>query len=472
VTGGAAGQRWTLTVVCVSTALLLLNVAAPNVALRDIGSDLGASFTDLQWVLSGYALALAVFQLTAGSLADLFGRRRLFVIGLAVFTAASLLCALAPGPLALIAARVVQGVGAAVVFPSSLALLAQEFEADERRRAIGLWGAVIGLAFAAGPLVGGLLVQAFGWRSIFLLTLVLGLPTIALALRHVSESRDPDPQPVDWPGVGSLSAGLFLIVFAVLRGNALGWTSPVIVALTASGVVALGGFVAIERSARAPMLDLRLFRNRTFSGATLAIAVLAGATFGSFVYLSLYLLNVQGRAPAEAGLVLAPLAVVSFVVSALAGRASGRLSLRVALSGGLVLCAGGMLLLRGLQPDSTWLRMLPGLLVIGAGTGLVNPLATFAHLGVLPPAHGGLASALNNTARQVGLAVGVAGLGALLEARTRGAREPGPAFVGALDELLLIGAGLLLLAALGAALLVSQRDLWRPPAAEPAPAAA
>ena len=232
---------------CVSTALLLLNVAAPQVALAAIAQALDASFADLQWVLSGYALALAVFLLTAGSLADRFGRRRLFLIGLTMFSAASLLCALAPGAGTLIAARILQGLGAAVVFPSSLAILAEAFQGAERRRAIGAWGATIGLAFAAGPLIGGLLVDTVGWRGVFATSFVLGAPTLMLALRHVQESRDPDPPPVDWAGVSTLSLGLFAGVFAVLRGNALGWTSTTVLGCLALCAVALTAFVAVER---------------------------------------------------------------------------------------------------------------------------------------------------------------------------------------------------------------------------------
>ena len=196
-----AHQRWTLRVVCVSTALLLLNVAAPQVAQAAIAESLGASFTDLQWVLSGYALALAVFLLTAGSLADRFGRRKLFLIGLTLFSAASALCALAPSAGALIAARLLQGVGAAVVFPSSLAILAEAFQGPERRRAIGAWGATIGPAFAAGPLIGGVLVDTVGWRGVFATSFVLGAPTLMLALRYIGESRDPTPRP--WTGPAS-----------------------------------------------------------------------------------------------------------------------------------------------------------------------------------------------------------------------------------------------------------------------------
>ncbi len=466
-------QRWTLRLVCVSTALLLLNVAAPQVALQAIGESLDASFADLQWVLSGYALALAVFLLTAGSLADRFGRRRLFLLGLGLFGAASALCAAAPSPTTLIAARILQGLAAAVVFPSSLAILAEAFQGDDRRRAIGMWGATIGLAFAAGPLIGGLLVDLFDWRAMFAASALFAFPTFAFALRHVHESRDPDPPPPDWAGVGTLSAGLFLGVYAVLRGNELGWDSTTVLACLGGGAVFLLVFVAIERATARPMLDLGLFRNRTFTGATLVVGLLAGGTFAAFVYVILFLLEVQGRDPVEAGLILSPLALVSCVGSAAAGRLSEYVPRRAALVGGMVLTAAGVLLLRiGMKPDASWLTLLPGLAVTGVGVGLANPLATFAHLGVLPPAQGGLASALNNTARQIGLAIGIAILGALLEASIRGdARAGAPqaeAFSGAVDELLLICVGVNVVAAVAAGVLVSQRDLWSPPAAEPA----
>jgi EmrB/QacA subfamily drug resistance transporter len=495
-------QRWTLAVVCASTAVLLINVAAPNVALEAIARDLDASFTDLQWVLSGYSLVLAVFQLTAGSLADLFGRRKLFLGGVCLFTAASALCALAWSAELLIAARALQGLGAAVMFPASLALLAQEFEGPARARAIGVWGAVIGLAFAAGPLVGGLLVEPFGWQAIFALGVVFGLPTIALALAKVEESRDPHPRPVDGLGVATLSIGLFLAVFAVLRGNALGWTSAPVLGLLGAGALALAAFVRVELRAGEPMLDLRLFRNRTFLGATVVVATLAGGSFGIFVYLSLFLLDVRGGSPVEVGIWLAPLALVAFAVSLGAGRLAGRVPLTGGLAAGMAMCAAGLALMTGLDADSTWVHLLAGLVVVGAGTGLANPLVTFAHLGVLPPAQGGLASGINNTARQLGLAVGIAVLGALLQSRiadrvasgadglgaARGAvtdriadgdvaaaTQLAPpaardslratyeaAFAAGLNELLLI-AGALALAGLAAALaLVRTRDLWQP----------
>ena len=497
-----AVQRWTLIVVCTSTAVLLINVAAPNVALAAIARDLDASFTDLQWVLSGYSLVLAVFQLTAGSLADLFGRRKLFVIGLVVFTTASALCALAWSAGLLIAARALQGLGAAVMFPASLALLAQEFEGAARGRAIGIWGATIGLAFAAGPLVGGVLVDAFGWQAIFGLGVVLGLPALALALTRVGESRDPNPRPVDWPGVATLSLGLFPIVFAVLRGNALGWTSAPVLALVAVGAVSLAAFAFVELRVEHPMLDLRLFRNRTFLGATVIVATLAGGSFGVFVYLSLFLLDIAGGSPVEVGLWLAPLALVAFATSLGAGRLAGSVPLTGALAVGMGLTAAGLLMMLGLDADSSWLHLLAGLAVVGAGTGIANPLVTFAHLGVLPPAQGGLASGVNHTARQLGLAIGIASLGAVRQStiagqvaeradglgRARGAisdrmadgdvaaatrlAPPGAreglrsayetAFAHALNELLVIAVVLALLGVAAAVFLVRQRDLWRP----------
>jgi EmrB/QacA subfamily drug resistance transporter len=470
--GARSHQQWTLRVVCVSTALLMLNVAAPQVALEEIGSSLRASFSELQWVLSGYALALAVLLLTAGSLADRFGRRKLFLGGLTLFGAASAVCAIAPGPTALIAARILQGIGAAVVFPSSLAILAEEFQGAERRRAIGVWGAVIGLSFAAGPLIGGILVDVLGWRAVFAASALLAAPTIAFAMRHVRETRDPDPPPVDFRGVGTLCAGLFLGVYAVLRGNEAGWTSATVLGCLGGAAVLLAAFLAVEHGTARPMLDLALFRNRTFTGATLVVFLLGCGTFGAFVYVTLFLLDVQGRDPIEAGLVLAPFALVSFVVSAAAGRVSERLPLRAGLATGMLVMAAGVLATRlVLSPDVSWLELLPGLMITGAGVGLANPLVTFAHLGVLPPARGGLASALNNTARQIGLAIGIAVLGALLEASLDGAGgDRAQAYSDGVGELLWIAIGLTVAGALAALGLVRQQDLWAPPepaAAEP-----
>jgi len=277
------------------------------------------------------------------------------------------------------------------------------------------------------------------------------------------ERAEPTRYRPDWAGVSTLSAGLFLAVYAVLRGNDLGWTSSTVLGGLAGGAVLLAAFVGVERHRPRPMLDLGLFSNRTFTGASLVIALLAGGALGAFAYVMLFLLDAQGRDPVVAGLVVSPLAIVSFVVSALAGRVSERLPLRPALVAGMAITTAGTLLLReGIDGGASWLALLPGLAVTGAGVGLANPLATFAHLGVLPPAQGGLASALNNTARQLGLAVGIAVLGALLDATLRDGGNSPAAFADGLSELLLIAALMSAAGAVAALALIRQADMWVP----------
>jgi len=447
-------RRWTLLVVCLATGVLLLNVAAPNVALPEIGRDLGADLSMLQWVISGYSLALAATLLTGGTLADLLGRRRVFLGGLAGFAAASAACGLAPSPLALVGGRAAQGLAAAVLLSSSLALLAQDFAGADRARALGVWAATIAAAFAIGPLEGGLLTEALGWRAIFAVDVAVALSCLPLATRHLRESRDPDASTVDWRGTATLSAGLFLGVFALARGNVLGWGDGVILASLAGAVVLLAAFVAVERRERYPMLDLGLFATPTFTGASLAVLVMAGCSFGPFVYLTLFLLD-AGASPTAVGLQLLPLSVAAFVVSVLGGRYATRLPVRAGLAAGLLLCAAGLLAMRGLAASSPWTYLLPGLLLTGAGLGLANPAVTYAALGVVPTTRSGMASGINNTFRQVGLAVGVAALGSLLPA---GATGQPAAFAAALDDMLLVSAATVAAGAAAALALVRARD--------------
>lgn len=448
-------RRWTLLVVCLATGVLLLNVSAPSVALPAVGRALGAELSLLQWVVSGYSLALAATLLTAGTLADLFGRRRMFVGGLVGFAAASLLCAAAPSALALVAGRAVQGLAGAVLLSSSLALLAQDFTGPARAGALGIWGATVAAAFAVGPLEGGLLTEAFGWRAIFGLDAVVALACLPVAVRHLRESRDPDAERVDWWGTATLSAGLFLGVFALTRGGVAGWGSGLIVASAAGAVLLLAAFVAVERREREPMLDLGLFAIPTFTGASVVVMALAVSTFGPFLYLTLFLLDAAGTSPTMVGLELAPLSAAALVVSVLGGRYARVLPVRAALPAGQLLCAAGLLAMRGLEASSSWTVLLPGLLIMGVGIGLSNPAVTYAALGVVPATRSGMASGVSNTFRQVGIALGIAILGTLLPARTAG--DP-VAFAQALDQILLVSAGV---AAAGAALavaLVRQRD--------------
>jgi len=447
-------RRWTLLVVCLATGVLLLNVSAPSVTLPAVGRDLDTDLSVLQWVVSGYSLALAATLLTAGTLADLVGRRRMFLGGLIGFAAASALCAVAPSALALVAGRAVQGLAGAVLLSSSLALLAQDFTGTDRARALGVWGATVAAAFAVGPLEGGILTEALGWRAIFAVDAAVALACLPVAVRRLRESRDPDAGRVDWWGTLTLSLGLFLGVFALTRGALLGWGSGPILASAAGAALLLAAFVVVERREREPMLDLGLFAIPTFTGASLVVMVIAASTFGPFLYLTLFLLDAAGASPTAVGLELMPLSGAALVVSVLGGRAAGVLPVRVALPAGLLLCAAGLLAMRGLEATSPWTVLLPGLLVMGVGIGLANPTVTYAALGVVPATRSGMASGVNNTFRQVGIALGIATLGALLPARI----DDPAAFAAALDRILLVSAGV---AAVGAALavtLVRQRD--------------
>ena len=371
------GQRWTLLVVCLATGVLLLNVSAPSVTLPAVGRDLEADLSVLQWVVSGYSLALAATLLTAGTLADLVGRRRMFLGGLAGFAAASVLCALAPSALVLIAGRAAQGLAGAVLLSSSLALLAQDFTGTARAGAIGIWGATVAAAFAVGPLEGGLLTDSLGWRAIFVLDAAVALACQPVATRRLRESRDPDAEGIDWWGTLTLSSGLFLGVFALTRGDVAGWGSGIILASAAGAALLLAAFVVVERREREPMLDLGLFAIPTFTGASVVVLVMAASTFGPFLYLTLFLLDGAGTSPTAVGLQLLPLSGAALVVSVLGGRFARVLPVRVALPVGQLLCATGLLAIRGLEASSSWTVMLPGLLLLGSGSagqpGVTSP---------------------------------------------------------------------------------------------------
>src|SRR5215218_966983 len=297
-------QRWTLAVVCAATAMLMLDIAVVNTALTDIATDLGTGLSGLQWVVDAYTLALASVVLTAGSLADRLGRRRLFTIGLSLFTLASGACALATDIVLLNSARAVQGVGAAIMFAVSLALLAQAFPSPkERAGALAGYGATIGASFAIGPLVGGLLTSGLDWQWIFLINIPIGIACLAITRMYVQESRDPESQGIDWPGQITLTAGLFLLVLALLRGNEQGWTSTAILAELIGAAVILITFVLIERRVKQPMLPLRLFRDGSFTGAQITAFAISASFFAIFLYVTLYLQQIVGLSAIEAGLV-------------------------------------------------------------------------------------------------------------------------------------------------------------------------
>ncbi|MEA2231615.1 MAG: hypothetical protein QOD83_1431 [Solirubrobacteraceae bacterium] len=350
---------WTLLAVCLATFMLLLDITIVNVALPDIASELDASFSDLQWVIDAYALTLAALLLTAGSLADLLGRRRVFAFGLASFTIASVLCALAPNALVLILARGAQGIGGAAMFATSLALLAQEFHGRERGTAFGIWGATTGAAVAIGPLVGGALTSGFGWPSIFYLNVPIGIATLAIALKRLPESRDEDAGAVDWAGLLTFSGALFLLVFALIRGNEEGWESALIVTLFAGSALLLALFIAVERRQQRPMFDLSLFSNRTFAGASIAAFALSASMFAMFLYLTLYLQTILGHGPLETGLRFLPVTALSFVAAAVSGKLTARLPARALLGGGLALVGSGCCSCADSTPTRTGPRCYP-----------------------------------------------------------------------------------------------------------------
>jgi EmrB/QacA subfamily drug resistance transporter len=413
-----ARKWWTLMAVSVATFMLLLDITVVNTALPSIEKDLGASFTDLQWVIDAYTLALAAVVLTAGSLADRLGRRALFAAGLGIFALSSLAAGLAPDATFLNVSRAVQGVGGAAMFAVSLALVAQEFPAGrERGTAMGLYGATIGIAVAIGPLVGGAITTALGWRWVFFLNVPIGVAAIAVTYAKLRESRDPNARPIDWLGLATLSGGLFMLVLALLRGNDNGWGSPLILGLLAGAITALVVFAAIERRVAEPMLPLGLFRNRAFTGVQLAAFAVSASLFALFLYLTLYLQNYLGYSPLQAGLRYLPITLASFVAAPIAGALLGRIQARVLMALGLTGAGVGLLLMSGLQTDSGWTALLPGFLVAGLGVGLLNPVIADVALSVVSTERSGMASGINDTFRQVGVAVGVAAWGAIFLGR-------------------------------------------------------
>jgi len=448
-------QRWTLVVVCVATAMLMLDIAVVNTALSRIADDLQTGLAGLQWVVDAYTLALAATVLTAGALADRLGRRKLFLIGLGVFTAASLGCAAAGHIAVLNSMRAVQGVGAAIMFAVSLALLANAYpDVRQRAGALAAYGATIGASFAVGPLVGGALTSGLDWRWIFLINLPIGILCIVATRAYVVESRDPAARGIDWPGQITLTGGLFLAVLALLRGHEDGWTSALILGEAAGAVALLGAFVVVESRVAEPMLPLRLFRNRSFTGAQIAAFAISGSFFAIFLYTTLYLQQILGLSAIEAGLAYLPGTITMLFVSAATSTLGGRVPARVMVAGGIALVAAGMVLFTLAEVGSSWTVILPGAMVALIGTGFFNPALTAVALGTVPTDQSGVAAGVNDTFRQAGIAVGVAALGALVPAQAAFGGSP-QAYVDGLHEAFLAGAALAAVGAVAAWFLIS-----------------
>jgi EmrB/QacA subfamily drug resistance transporter len=451
-------RKWrTLIIVCVAIFMLLLDITIVNVALPKIQTDLHASFTDLQWVVDAYSLLLASVVLNAGSLGDLLGRKRVFLIGVVLFTVASALCGAATTPLFLNLARGAQGIGGAIMFAVSLALLSQEFHGKERGTAFGIWGATIGAAVAIGPLVGGALTEWAGWRWIFFVNLPIGALCLVAGMRVLVESRDENHGGIDWPGQALLSAGLFALVLGLLRGNAWGWSSGRVVGLLAGSVAALVVFGIVELRQTNPMFDVRLFGVPAFAGAQIVAFTISSAMFAQFLYLTLYLQDILRYSPLQAGLRFLPLSMISFFAAPLSGRLSARIPIRILLGTGMLLVALSLYLMYGVSVSSGWTTLLAGFLVGGIGIGMVNPPLATTAVSVVPPQRAGMAAGVNNTFRQVGIATGIAGLGAIFESsyHVGGTRAE---FVHGLNNILLIATFVALAGAIFAFALVRGED--------------
>jgi len=455
----------TVFVACLATAMLMLDISVINTALSEIAHGLDTGLGGLQWVVNAYTIPLAATVLTAGAVADRIGRRRLFLLGLAVFTASSALCGAASGIELLVGARALQGLGASMMFATALALISQ-VTSDQRARgkALAAYGAVMSASFALGPFIGGALTEVLGWRAIFLVNVPIGAAGLWMTYRRVGESRDPTPQPVDLLGQITLIAGLFLLVLALLRGNEDGWGSSGIITALASAAVLLTAFVVVESRARQPMLPLRLLRQRRFAGPQVAVFAIAGSYFAVFFYTTLYLQTVLGLSPIQTWLAYLPGTSLACVVALLTGRVAHRSSPAKIASAGLALVGAGLAGMLIVGVDSPWTAILPGFLVLSVGTGLFNPTGSALALSALGKEQSGLAAGTNNTFRQTGVAVGIATLGTLVPAQAALGGNP-QSYVDGLHTALIAAALLALVGAVATAwLLIPAR---RRPKAEP-----
>jgi EmrB/QacA subfamily drug resistance transporter len=465
-------RKWsTLIAVCLGTFLLLVDVLVVVVALPAISDDFHADYTDLQWVIDGYALSLAALVLGAGSLADRFGRRRVYLIGIGVFGISSLLCAVAPNEEALIAGRILQGFGGAAMFACTAALLNLTYHGHDRGVAFGVWGAVNGVAAAAGPIAGGLLTEHLGWRWVFLVNLPICLVAIWFTVRGVRESRAPRGGRFDLPGTISFTVAAAAVTYGLIRAGDAGWTDGVTLASFVAGLLALVLFLSVEARSDHPMLDLSLFRRAPFAVLIVAAFLTQAAAFGYLPFSMVWLQQILGNGPVDAGLYGAlPMAAAALVVGASAGRFLQGITPRWTVGLGLLLIAAGNLLQARIGPDSTGATLIPGLIVAGLGVGCVLPTNASAVLAEVPRERSGMAGGALNTFRQLGLAFGVAVFGSVFTHRIADGHGSPAGFADGLNATLLVASGTAL--AGGVLVLVLLRKHSAAPAAAPAPAPA
>jgi EmrB/QacA subfamily drug resistance transporter len=433
-------RRWlTLAAVSFGLFMIMLDNTVVNVALPAIQEDLGADLSELEWVVAGYALTFAALMLIGGKVADAFGRRRIFVIGIAVFTLASLWCGLAESGEMLIAARIVQGAGAALMNPATLSIIAATFPQAQRGMAIGIWAGVSALALAIGPLVGGLLTDHLSWHWIFFVNVPVGVLAIAASFLFVDESRDTTHVRLDIPGLSTSAVGLFALTYGLIEANTYGWTSARIVAAFAIALVSLIAFVLLERHQRAPMLPLDLFKNRTYTGANVVILLVALAMFGVFFFVSLYMQNILGFSAVQTGAAFLPMTILIILLAPIAGRTTDRIGSRALMTTGMVLIAAQLLYLSRMGADATFWDLLPGLLVGGAGMAMTMTPGAAAATRAVPVDKAGVGAAVLNAFRQVGGSLGIAVMGAIVAHEAAGSMTV-EAFMDGFQRSLLVAA--------------------------------
>jgi EmrB/QacA subfamily drug resistance transporter len=415
---------WTLTAVCLGVFMLLLDITIVNVALPDIQEQLNATLSDLQWVIDAYALSLAALLLTAGSLADLFGRRRVFMIGLVLFTVGSVACGAAQDIVFLQISRAFQGIGGAAMFSTALALLAAAFHGKDRGTAFGVFGATTGVAVAIGPVLGGALTSGLSWRWIFFVNVPICLVAMAVSLSKVVESRDRHAGRPDWAGFVTFSIALGALVYGLIEAGKDGWSEDRVVASFVSSAVLLVVFVISQLLQEHPMFDLGLLRKPTFTGGLIAAFGVSASIFSLLTYLVIYVQNVLGYSAVATGVRFLFLSGASFFAAALAGRLSERVPVKWLIGPGFMVLGVGLLLMLGIQDDSSWTHLIPGLLVSGVGIGMINPPLASTAVGVVPVARAGMASGVSSTFRQVGIATGIAALGSIFSQRVADAVRP------------------------------------------------
>jgi EmrB/QacA subfamily drug resistance transporter len=406
---------WTLAAVAFGLFMIMLDNTVVNVALPSIGRDFDTDLSQLEWVVNGYALTFGVLMLTGGKLADLLGRRRIFIAGLAIFTLASLACGLATSAEFLIGARVVQGVGSALMNPATLSIIIATFPPRQRGMAIGIWAGVSAMALAVGPLLGGIITEHIDWSWVFFINVPVGVLGIVVARLVIDESRDTSAvQRLDLPGLAVSAIALFALTYGLIEANQEGWTSPHILSLFAVAALGLAGFVLLEQHQRVPMLDLALFRNPTFAGANAVMMLVGLAMFGVFLFVTLYLQNVLRYSPTEAGATFLPMTILIVLVAPVAGKLSDRIGSRWLMATGMAFVSLSLLLDTRLDAASNFWDILPPLIVGGLGMGFAMTPTTAAAMGSVPLDKAGVGSAVLNSMRQVGGSLGIAVLGAII----------------------------------------------------------